>query len=161
VGQNDFTDGTILFSSDLGENWSSQGVYSNPLNSVDFISSTSGWAVGDSGIILHTTNGGVSFVDDVTTQPTEFILEQNYPNPFNPSTVISYQLPVSSDVTLNVYDILGNEIATLVDEYKPARRYEVEFSGHSDEGQNLSSGVYFYRLQAGDFVQTKKMILLK
>jgi len=93
--------------------------------------------------------------------PTEFSLEQNYPNPFNPSTKISWQSPVGSWQTLKIYDVLGNEVATLVNEYKPAGTYEVNFNGHSDEGQNLSSGIYFYQLKAGDFVQTKKMMLMK
>jgi hypothetical protein len=88
--------------------------------------------------------------------PEQFELFQNYPNPFNPSTVISYQLPVNSIVTLKVYDLLGREVATLVDEYKPAGRYEVEF----DAG-NLASGSYFYKLQAGEFIETKKLILMK
>ncbi len=93
--------------------------------------------------------------------PNVFTLEQNYPNPFNPSTVISYQLPVNSMVTLKIYDILGNEIATLVNEEKPAGSYEVEFNIYSNEGQNLVSGVYFYKLQADDLIQTKKMVLMK
>lgn len=96
----------------------------------------------------------------------EYKLEQNYPNPFNPSTKITWQAPVNAHQTLKVYDVLGNEIATLVDEYKTAGKYEVEFSakGGSASGGNaidLPSGVYFYRLQVGDFVSTKKMILLK
>lgn len=86
----------------------------------------------------------------------EFMLNQNYPNPFNPSTTISYQLPVSGNVTLKVYDLLGREAATLVDEYKPAGRYEVEF----DAGQ-LASGVYYYTLQSGEFRSSKKLLLLK
>jgi hypothetical protein len=90
------------------------------------------------------------------TLPERFSLEQNYPNPFNPSTVISWQSPVSSWQTLKVYDLLGREVATLVDEYKPAGRYEVEF-----DGRNLSTGSYFYRLQVGEFMETKKLILLK
>jgi len=94
-----------------------------------------------------------------------FELIQNYPNPFNPSTVIGYQLLVSSDVSLKVYDILGNEISTLVNEFKQAGRYEVKFSSHSGESatgrRNLPSGVYVYQLKAGSFVQTKKMLLLK
>jgi hypothetical protein len=88
--------------------------------------------------------------------PWIFSLEQNYPNPFNPKTVINYQLPVSGDVVLTVFDILGNKVETLVDEYKPAGKYEVKF-----QATNLSSGVYFYQLRAGSFVETKKMILLK
>ncbi|MBK7377947.1 MAG: T9SS type A sorting domain-containing protein [Ignavibacteriales bacterium] len=98
---------------------------------------------------------------EVDAAPASFSLEQNYPNPFNPSTKISWQSPESSWQTLKVFDVLGNEVATLVDEEKPAGRYEVEFDSRSDEGQNLSSGVYFYRLQTGDFVQTRKMTLLK
>jgi predicted GH43/DUF377 family glycosyl hydrolase len=100
-------------------------------------------------------------VGNEPTQPTEFALEQNYPNPFNPSTVISYQLPVSGDVTLKVYDILGNEVATLVNEYKTAGKYEVEFSIYSDKGQNLSSGIYFYKLQTGEYTAVNKMVLLR
>lgn len=88
--------------------------------------------------------------------PLEFSLEYNYPNPFNTSTVIYYQLSLSSNVSLKVFDVLGNEVATMVDEYKPAGRYEIEFNGSF-----LTSGVYFYQLRAGDFIQTKKMILLK
>jgi hypothetical protein len=95
--------------------------------------------------------------------PTEYRLEQNYPNPFNPSTVIGYQLSVNSYITLTVYDVLGKEVAVLVNEERPAGRYVVEFntSSHSGNVRNLPSGVYFYQLKAGDFIQTRKMILLK
>ena len=88
--------------------------------------------------------------------PTGFALMQNYPNPFNPSTVISYQLPIGSHTTLKIYNVLGKEIVTLVDEEKQAGIYEVEFNA-----KGLSSGVYFYKLQAGNSVETKKMILLR
>ncbi|MCX7610972.1 MAG: T9SS type A sorting domain-containing protein [Ignavibacterium sp.] len=88
----------------------------------------------------------------------KFTLEQNYPNPFNPTTVISYQIPVNSNVSLKLYDVLGNEVATLVNEYKEAGRYKVELN----VGQmSLSSGIYFYKLQAGEFTEIKKMILSK
>jgi len=97
-----------------------------------------------------------SHVVEVEIAPTKFSLEQNYPNPFNPSTKISWQAPVSGWQTLKVYDVLGNEVATLVNEEKPAGNYEVEF-----DASNLSSGVYFYILKAGDFIQSKKMILMK
>jgi hypothetical protein len=90
------------------------------------------------------------------TQADQFSLLQNYPNPFNPSTKISWQSPVSSHQTLKVYDLLGNEVATLVDEYLPTGNYEAEFSGYG-----LSSGFYFYKLQAGNFVKTKKMMMIK
>ena len=88
--------------------------------------------------------------------PTQFLLSQNYPNPFNPSTKISWQSPISSHQTLKIYDVLGNEVATLVDEFKTAGCYEVDFSA-----PNLASGVYIYRLQTADFTETKKMILLR
>lgn len=86
----------------------------------------------------------------------EFNLDQNYPNPFNPKTVISYQLPVSKLVTLKIYDILGSEVETLVNEEKPAGTHEVIF-----DAESLGSGIYFYRLTAGDYVSTRKMLLLK
>jgi hypothetical protein len=94
--------------------------------------------------------------DEENPIASEIKLEQNYPNPFNPSTVISYRLPVTSNVILKVYDVLGNEITTLVNEEKPAGEYEVEFIA-----ANLPSGIYFYQLKSGSFVETKKMILLK
>ncbi|MCS7053861.1 MAG: T9SS type A sorting domain-containing protein, partial [Ignavibacterium sp.] len=90
----------------------------------------------------------------------KFSLEQNYPNPFNPSTIISYQIPEYNFVTLKVYDIIGNEIATLVNEYKEAGRYDVEFNSEL-VGKQISNGVYIYKIQAGDFIQSKKMILIK
>jgi hypothetical protein len=101
--------------------------------------------------------------------PTEFTLEQNYPNPFNPSTKIKYSIPsvtlrqAQSDipVTLIVYDVLGNEVATLVNEEKPAGTYEVEFNVAQVSRPELASGIYFYQLKAGNFLEIKKMILLK
>jgi photosystem II stability/assembly factor-like uncharacterized protein len=108
------------------------------------------------------TDSLISFSHSITliistkTLILNYFLSQNYPNPFNPRTLISYQLPVSGIVTLKVYDILGNEITTLVNEEKPAGNYEVEF-----DGTGFSSGVYFYKLSAGSFVETKKMVLLK
>jgi hypothetical protein len=95
-------------------------------------------------------------VEGEYSMPVNFSLHQNYPNPFNPGTVISYQLPVNSDVLLKIFDVLGSEIATLVDEYKPAGKYEVEF-----DASRLASGIYFYKLQAGDYTSVKKMILIK
>jgi hypothetical protein len=88
--------------------------------------------------------------------PTEFSLSQNYPNPFNPITKIIYEIPEISFVTLKVYDVLGNEIATLVNEEKPAGRYEVEFNPVSSI-RYPASGVYYYQLKAGSFIQTRKM----
>lgn len=88
--------------------------------------------------------------------PAEFALEQNYPNPFNPTTTIRYQLPVGGNVKLEVFDVLGKKVATLVD-----ARQEAGIYNYALNASNLSSGMYFYRLQAGSFVQTKKMTLVK
>jgi hypothetical protein len=88
--------------------------------------------------------------------PEEYVLYQSYPNPFNPTTTIKYSLPQSDNVSLVVYDILGREVAVLLDDYKTAGTYSVEFNA-----SKYASGIYFYQLQAGNFVETKKMILLK
>ncbi|MBV6421149.1 MAG: Ycf48-like protein [Ignavibacteriaceae bacterium] len=102
-------------------------------------------------------------VEAEVTAPAEFELSQNYPNPFNPNTVISYQLPVTSNVTLKVYDLLGREIVTLVNEEKPAGTYEVEFNSHSGLSgiRDLPSGIYFYQLKTGNYIETKKMLMIK
>ena len=88
--------------------------------------------------------------------PSDFVLHQNYPNPFTPVTNIRFDLSARSNVTLKVYDVTGREVTTLVNEVKPAGSYTVSFDGSS-----LASGVYFYRIQAGDFVHTKRMMLVK
>jgi hypothetical protein len=120
-----------------------------------------GWYLDDIGIFIYTIPVHIS--DDSEPVYT-FSLEQNYPNPFNPSTKIHYTIPSgitngakqSQLVTFKIYDVLGNKISTLVNEEKPAGSYEIEF-----DATGLSSGIYFYKLQAGSFVETKKMILLK
>ncbi len=119
---------------------------------------------------LAYTESSPSGVDEGDNRlPDEFELLQNYPNPFNPSTVISYRLPVRSFVSLKIYDILGNEIATLVNEEKQPGSYEVEFdvaqysnlSSGSSTRVSYASGVYLYQLKAGSFIQTKKMVFIK
>ncbi len=89
-------------------------------------------------------------------QPKTFALFQNFPNPFNPTTVIYYQLPSISHVTLKVYNVLGEEVATLVDETKGPGEYNIRF-----DASKLSSGVYFYQIVADNFVSTKKMVVIK
>jgi hypothetical protein len=110
-------------------------------------------------------NGSYNYSDviEVYTGPADFELSQNYPNPFNPSTMITYTIPgvISTEgrnpkVSLKVFDILGNEVATLVDEEKSSGRYEVSFNA-----AGFASGVYIYRLMSGTFVETKKMVLLR
>jgi photosystem II stability/assembly factor-like uncharacterized protein len=150
--------GAILFSSDKGTNWSFQAVESDGLQSVYFINPTTGWAVGYNGTIIHTTNGGATFVEEeqINEMPTEFLLSNNFPNPFNPSTKIKYTVVQTSQVQIKVFDVLGNEISTLVNEEKPAGAYELNWNA-----VNLPSGVYFYQLRSGDFVETRKMVLMK
>ncbi len=99
---------------------------------------------------------GFTDVSQVEEYPKDFYLFQNYPNPFNPSTTIKYSIPSSEFVTLKVFDLIGNEVATLVNEDKPAGNYEAKFNA-----VELSSGIYFYTLKAGNFIETRKMILLK
>ncbi|MGB5530304.1 MAG: T9SS type A sorting domain-containing protein, partial [Ignavibacteriaceae bacterium] len=88
--------------------------------------------------------------------PVEYILEQNYPNPFNPSTTIEYSLPQNGFVTLKVYNVLGKEVATLINGQNEAGKHRVNF-----DATGLNSGVYFYRIESSSFVDTKKMILLR
>ena len=88
--------------------------------------------------------------------PTKFLLRQNYPNPFNPTTKINYELPVSNHVSLKIFDALGKEVADLVNENQAPGSYSVEFSA-----ANFTSGVYFYRLEAGNYVDIKRMVLIK
>jgi len=119
-------------------------------------------AAGDTGslrnwclIITYATATGISN-NTINTIPGEFSLSQNYPNPFNPSTTINYSIPTTGLVTLKVYDVIGKEVATIVNEVKNAGNHEVRFTP-----SGLSSGVYFYRLQSGNFVETRKMFLMK
>jgi hypothetical protein len=111
---------------------------------------------------LEIWGNGVTTVSTATSiSPSFFLLNQNYPNPFNPVTSISYQVQLSGDVNLNIYDILGNRVKTLIDEPKVIGDYEVRWDGTNQLGERLSSGQYFYQLKVGDFVSTKKMVLLK
>jgi peptidoglycan/xylan/chitin deacetylase (PgdA/CDA1 family) len=121
----------------------------------------------DAGII-RLTNFNPNYVAEEDNKPEGFVLYQNYPNPFNPSTKIKFRTAKGGNVTLKVYDILGNEVATLVNKELPAGEYEVEFNSHSNlirnlpsGWQGLSSGLYIYKLQTASFIETKKMILLK
>ncbi len=118
-----------------------------------------------------TIGNTVDVEDEKKLTPAEFYLSQNYPNPFNPTTKIKYSIPTTTPLltkdegvrltTLKVYDILGNEVATLVNEEKPAGQYEVLWNGKNNKGNEVSSGIYFYKLDAGIKSITKKMILLR
>ncbi|MBE0572745.1 MAG: T9SS type A sorting domain-containing protein [Ignavibacteriaceae bacterium] len=105
-------------------------------------------------IVLNLTPTSVE--ENNSSVPLDYVLFNNYPNPFNPSTIIRYSIPNQSKVVIKVYDILGKEIETLVNETKPVGIYELTWNAAS-----LPSGVYYYQLRAGDFIQVKKMMLLK
>ena len=169
------TDYNFIVSKDTGQTWELlQPQDSILFFDIAFADSTKGFAVGERGYILKYIPLPPSSTENENgiLHPVEFQLYQNFPNPFNPATKITYSIPsvtlrqAQSDVSvsLKVYDILGNEIATLVDEYKSAGTYEVQFSarGGQESGKwNLASGIYFYQLRTGSFVETKKMILLR
>ncbi len=93
--------------------------------------------------------------------PIEYALEQNYPNPFNPSTKIAFALPKAGKVEVSVFNVLGQEVNTLISEEMGAGNHTVEWDGRNNTGGSVSSGIYFYRIVAGDFSQTKKMLMLK
>jgi len=106
--------------------------------------------------------------DDFSQVPVGFTLEQNYPNPFNPSTIITYQLPASREVNLKVYNLIGQEMKTLVEGNKAVGKHQVIWDGRDNHGHLVSSGIYLYRLwistpsgQAGVFVEAKKMTLIR
>ena len=149
-------------STDGGQSWTTQDVRTNYLEGGDmlFINQSTGIIVGNQGIILKTTNGGVNvFVTHLSIEtPKTFLLHQNYPNPFNPSTKINYEIKSSGFVSLKVFDLLGKEVAQLVNEKQNAGSYAVDFNSTEF---NLPSGIYFYTLNAGEFKETKKMVLIK
>lgn len=150
----------FLRTTDHGGSWNEfETPDSTTIYDLQFTDARNGFAAGENGVILRLDPALVS-VEKEMDPPNGFFLHQNYPNPFNPKTLISYQFPVSSNVTIKIYDVLGNEVITLVDEYKPAGKYEVEFNASSGIG-NMVSGIYFYQLRMAEFVETKKMIYLK
>jgi hypothetical protein len=150
--------GSIIKSTDAGVTWITQssGV-SAVLRSVDFVDSVTGFICGDGGTILKTTNGGVLALEPVSAQiPEEFSLLQNYPNPFNPSTTISFKIPEEGFVELRIFDLLGREVAVLVNELIKPGEYETIWIA-----EEIPAGVYFYRMISGVYSETRKMMLIK
>lgn len=150
----------IYKSTDGGSTWIKQltNGYSN-FYAAQFVDANNGWVVGDNGTILGTTCGGsvTSVWENRSDEiPRAFSLYQNYPNPFNPSTVIDYQIATRSLVSLRVYDLLGREIATLVNEEKSPGMYKARWDANT-----VSSGVYLCRLQAGNNTKTIKLVFLR
>jgi hypothetical protein len=128
----------------------------------DATGTADGWYIDDVQINFKPT----SVEEEQVSLPTEFSLEQNYPNPFNPVTTIRFKvkgerLKVPLPTTLKIYNILGQLVRIMVDEPKSAGEYQVVWNGRNDRGEEMASGIYFYQLKAGDFAETKKMLLLK
>lgn len=160
-------DDWVYKTTNAGINWIMQtpsSIY-HSWNSIYFLNENTGFITGDNGIIMKTTNGGNVFVKNISTEiPAEYKLEQNYPNPFNSITNVKFEIINSStyplqrgtQVLLRVFDLAGREVRTPVNERLEPGVYEVRF-----EASDLPSGVYFYRMEAGKFTETKKLILLK
>jgi photosystem II stability/assembly factor-like uncharacterized protein len=147
---------------DAGNTWINQTlpVQSN-VHGIYFLNGLTGWCVGMNNNsypkVFKTISGGLTSISSNLNHTLEnFNLSQNYPNPFNPETIINYELGITNFVSLKVYNSLGMEVATLVNEKKPAGSYSVSF-----DGSKLSSGIYFYKLESGGFVETMRMVLLK
>ncbi|MGH1362895.1 MAG: T9SS type A sorting domain-containing protein [Calditrichia bacterium] len=113
------------------------------------------------GAIYEFTPEYLTAIGDETTPVLTFELAQNYPNPFNPETTIKFQIPVTQKVTLHIFNVLGQKVTTLVDDKLSAGSYDMRWDGRSQSGNIVSSGVYFYRIEAGDFVKTRKMLLVR
>jgi len=149
----------IFYSADTGKTWAEQTIASGNLEGRDivFINENEGWILTDSDIYYTSTGGVITSVENEETNiVNEYKLFQNYPNPFNPSTQISFSLPEAVNVQLTIYNILGQQVATLMNEPKNIGYHEVNL-----DASNMSSGVYIYKLEAGEKVFTNRMILLK
>lgn len=149
----------VFTTADGGLSWEPQSIVPSfwpGLESISMISESMGWAVGGGGHVYKTTNGGVTSVAQESGVPRGFSLSQNYPNPFNAATIIDYRLSIDNYLTLKVYDLLGQEVATLVDEVKQPGTYSVTWDASA-----FASGVYIYKMTAGGFVESKKLVLLR
>ena len=126
-----------------------------------------GWAVSSTGGIAAAYFTTTDVKDAEAGLPTSFALDQNYPNPFNPTTTIRYAVPSPSKVTLKIYNMLGQEISTLVDDVRETGFYKLEWNGRNQHGNQVATGIYFYRIDAkpadgsATFTSLKKMLLLK
>ena len=160
--------GSIVKSTDGGASWTQcQFPYKlgnwPDLYAISFFDEKHGFAVGESGCIFYTSNGGLTKIGDGGPDiPADFVLEQNYPNPFNPSTAISYKLSAVSNVTLKIFDALGREVKTLIyNEKQLAGKHTVRWDGTNRRGGRVGSGIYYYRLTTNNGAQTKKAIYMK
>jgi photosystem II stability/assembly factor-like uncharacterized protein len=162
----------VLHTTNGGASWTKQNIQNTEgIFSIFFWDDNNGWFTADNcvqncngpdsliiwqGVVAHTTNGGVTGVEDSQYKPSHFALFDNYPNPFNPSTIISYSIPSASNVKLIIYNALGQSVRVLENGFKNAGNYSITFSA-----TELPSGIYFYKLEAGQLSQIKKMMLIK
>ena len=131
----------------------------NTFYNICFPTISTGWVVGENGSILKTTEGTTRVTppaNKTALSPSGYRLDQNYPNPFNPETAIRFSIPQKDHVTLKIFDLLGREVATLVNGPREAGTFQILY-----HAGNLPSGIYFYRLEATEFVQTRKFIIQK
>jgi photosystem II stability/assembly factor-like uncharacterized protein len=150
--------GVIYKSMNGGINWVTETIPGNYLlNSICFPANETGWTCGDGGVILKTTNGGITGVQQTGTGiPKKFSLSQNYPNPFNPVTQINFDLPKTGLVNITIYNSLGKEIKQIVSKELFAGSYSIDWDASLNP-----SGIYFYKITAGEFTQTRKMVLVR
>ncbi len=158
IGGTSSTDSELIRrTTNSGQSWQTQKIGNGQINSIFFINDMTGWAVGLNNLILKTVTGGVTDIKVVSDElPASYSLSQNYPNPFNPVTRIRYDLPRAGVVRLAVYDIMGREVETIVNERQAAGSYEAVW-----DGTRFASGVYFYRLTAEGYGETRKMLLIR
>lgn len=121
----------------------------------------SNWSDLSNVIAVKTQSLGLDVDGDQFNIPDDFHLAQNFPNPFNPSTRIEFSIPVTAHVTISIFNILGQETATIIDEIKPAGNYSIVWNGSDSYGQKVSSGIYIYRISADDYSESKKMALVQ
>jgi Secretion system C-terminal sorting domain len=149
----------LLKTTNGGINWKVQiDLGLTGITEMKFINENTGWAVGSEGLVIKTTNGGelVPIKEIQSEVPQSYSISQNYPNPFNPSTHFRIRIAEYGLVRLTVYDVLGREVQVIVNQQLSPGTYEVGF-----DGSDLSSGVYFYTLSANEFVESRKMVLIK
>ncbi len=160
MSANDGTSNYCYLTTNLGVNWTTEAIppaaTSNGFQHMQFINATLGFAGGNLGSFFRFGNpSGISTTNNLT--PSDYSLEQNYPNPFNPSTTINFSIPKSGAVSLKVFDAIGREVATLVNEFKTPGNYSYDFTATS----GLTSGIYFYTLKSDNYTSTKKFMLVK
>lgn len=153
--------GAVLYkTTDGGLNWGIQDMDGESgFRLMRFTDENTGYVFGQQGLIMRTLNAGgtiLSTDEEPDVLPTEYVLRQNYPNPFNPSTIIEFSIPEAADVSITIFNVLGEEIKQLVNSRHNPGNYKIEF-----DSENLTSGIYFYRIQSNTFSATKKMLLIR